>query len=248
MNLTEFFKEHKKAALAFSGGVDSAYLLYAGLQNGCDLHAYYLKSDFQPDFELKDALRLAKELRAELTVIETDVFSCPEIIKNPSNRCYHCKKMIFTALLAAAKKDGYDLLIDGTNASDDASSRPGMRALEELSVRSPLKECELTKDEIRTLSKDAGLFTWEKPAYACLATRIPSGTEITKEKLRLTETSESILSDLGFTDFRIRLHGNTAKIQVPESQIPKIIQYRKEILTKLERYYDSITLDLEGRP
>lgn len=248
MNLTDFFKEHKKAALAFSGGVDSAYLLYAGLQSGCDLHAYYLKSDFQPDFELKDALRLAKELRAELTVVEADIFSCPEIVTNPWNRCYHCKKMIFTALFAAAKKDGYDLLIDGTNASDDASDRPGMRALEELSVRSPLKECGLTKDVIRTLSKDAGLFTWEKPSYACLATRIPSGTEITKEKLYITEHSEAILSGLGFTDFRIRLDGKTAKIQVPESQIPKIIQYRKEILTKLERYYDSITLDLEGRP
>lgn len=156
--------------------------------------------------------------------------------------------MIFTALFAAAKKDGYDLLIDGTNASDDASNRPGMRALEELFVRSPLKECGLTKDEIRKLSRQAGLFTWEKPAYACLATRIPSGTEITKEKLYITEHSEAILSGLGFTDFRIRLDGKTAKIQVPESQIPKIIQNRKEILTKLERYYDSVTLDLEGRP
>ncbi len=247
MNLKEFFSRYPHAALAFSGGVDSAYLLYAGIQYGCDIHAYYVKSAFQPRFELEDALRLVKELVAKLTVLEPDVLSEPMIRQNPANRCYYCKKMIFLSIAEAAKQDGYELLIDGTNASDDADDRPGMRALKELSVRSPLRECGLTKEEIRRLSKEAGLFTWNKPAYACLATRIPTGTEITKEKLFITEHAEKLLSDMGFSDFRIRMSGNDAKIQLKEAQFETLMMHRKEILEKLRPYYRSVTVDLEER-
>jgi len=247
MNLKEFFSIYRHAALAFSGGVDSAYLLSAGIQYGCNIHAYYVKSAFQPRFELEDALRLAKELGATVTVLEPDVLTEPMIMQNPANRCYYCKKMIFSSIMEAAKQDGYELLIDGTNASDDAEDRPGMRALKELSVRSPLRECGLTKEEIRRLSKEAGLFTWNKPAYACLATRIPTGTEITKEKLFITEHAEKILWDMGFSDFRIRMSGNDAKIQLKEEQFEKLIMHRKEILEKLRPYYRSVTVDLEGR-
>ena len=122
-----------------------------------------------------------------------------------------------------------------------------MKAVQELQVRSPLRECGITKSEVRRLSKEAGLFTWEKPAYACLATRIPTGTEITSEKLARTEQAEKILSDMGFTDFRIRLSGNDAKIQVKEEQFEKLLLYRREILEKLKPYYLSITVDLEVR-
>ena len=247
MTLNDFFTEHPSVAPAFSGGVDSSYLLYAGLQSGCDIHAYYVKSDFQPQFELEDALRLVKELDAKMTVLELDVISDPAITANPLNRCYHCKKKIFSKITEAAKSDGYELLIDGTNASDDADDRPGMKALQELSVRSPLRECGITKSEIRKLSKESGLFTWDKPAYACLATRIPTGVTITSEKLYTTEVSEKALSDLGFTDFRIRLSGNDAKIQVREEQLEKLLIYRKEILEKLKPYYTSVTVDLEVR-
>lgn len=247
MNLKEFFKQHTRAALAFSGGVDSAYLLYAALKYGCDIHAYYVKSAFQPQFELEDAYRLAKDLRAKMTVLELDVLSNDLITKNPADRCYYCKKMIFSAIAEAAEADGYELLLDGTNASDDASDRPGMKALKELAVRSPLRECGLTKDEVRRLSQEARLFTWDKPAYACLATRIPAGVEITNEKLYTTEMSEKALSDMGFSDFRIRLLGNDAKIQVREEQLEKLLLYRREILEKLKPYYSSITVDLEVR-
>ena len=247
MNLSDFFRQHQKIALAFSGGVDSAYLLYASLQAGCDVHAYYVKSDFQPQFELEDAKRLAKELGASMTILKLDVLEDSVIISNPSNRCYYCKKKIFTAIKEAAKKDGYDILIDGNNASDDADDRPGMKAVVELSVRSPLRECGLTKSEVRRLSKEAGLFTWDKPAYACLATRIPTGTIITAEKLKSTERSEQLLSSLGFTDFRIRLSGTEAKIQVREEQLEKLLFYRKEILEKLKPYYSAVTVDLEVR-
>lgn len=247
MKLDDFFRQQNSMALAFSGGVDSAYLLYAGLRYGCDIHAYYVKSAFQPQFELDDACRLAKELHANLTVIEADVLSEPAIIENPANRCYYCKKLIFTKIAEAARADGYEVLLDGTNASDDADDRPGMKALEELSVLSPLRECGLTKAEIRKLSREAGLFTWNKPAYACLATRIPTGAQITKEKLLITENAEKLLSDMGFSDFRIRMSGNDAKIQVKEEQLKKLLLYRKEILEKLKPYYHSITVDLEGR-
>ena len=247
MTLQDFFKQNKNVALAFSGGVDSAYLLYAATAAGCDIHAYYVKSAFQPQFELEDAKRLALELVAKMTVLELDVLSDSVITDNPANRCYHCKKKIFGTILEAAKKDGYELLIDGNNASDDASDRPGMKAVQELNVHSPLRECGMTKEKIRRLSKEAGLFTWNKPAYACLATRIPAGEKITAEKLTATELSEKALSDLGFTDFRIRLSGDTAKIQVREEQLDKLLQYRKEILEKLKPYYSAVTADLEVR-
>lgn len=247
MILEDFFKDNQKIALAFSGGVDSSYLLYAGLQTGCDIHAYYVKSAFQPQFELEDAKKLVKELDAKMTILELDVLSESLVVQNPANRCYYCKKKIFSLIKETAQKDGYEILIDGNNASDDADDRPGMKAVQELSVLSPLRECGLTKDEVRTLSKEAGLFTWNKPAYACLATRIPTGIEITADKLHATEVSEKALADLGFSDFRIRLSGNDAKIQVKEEQLEKILLYRKEILEKLKPYYSAVTVDLEVR-
>lgn len=247
MNLQDFFTQHPKLALAFSGGVDSAYLLYASLQAGCDVRAYYVKSPFQPQFELEDAKKLADLLNASLTILELDVFEDPSITANPSNRCYFCKKKILTAIRETAKKDGYFVLMDGNNASDDADDRPGMKAVFELEVRSPLRECGITKAEVRRLSKEAGLFTWNKPAYACLATRIPTGDTITLEKLTATEISEQFLSSLGFYDFRIRLLGSAAKIQVREEQLEKLLLHRKEILEKLKPYYSAVTVDLEVR-
>lgn len=247
MTLSTFFKDHPKAALAFSGGVDSAYLLYAALQNGAEIRAYYVKSAFQPQFELEDAKRLVKELGADMQVIQLDVLSAKEVAANPADRCYYCKKHIFSAIVRAAQADGFPVLMDGTNASDDAGDRPGMRALKELSVRSPLRECGLTKDAIRRLSKEAGLFTWDKPAYACLATRIPAGEAITEEKLRKTELAEKYLFSLGFTDFRVRLLDGCARIQVPEQAMPLLLSRRGEITETLKRHYKSVLLDLEAR-
>lgn len=247
MELKRFFEENPKVALAFSGGVDSVYLLYAALEHGAQVKAYYVKTAFQPQFELEDAIRAAKELDAEMEVLELDVLRHAVIAENPANRCYHCKKQIFGTILAAAARDGFPVLLDGTNASDDASDRPGMKALAELQVRSPLRECGLTKAEIRRWSKEAGLFTHDKPAYACLATRIPTGVAITLEALQRTEAAEEYLKKLGFTDFRIRLMGSAARIQLPESQIPLLLQNRQEILTNLKQSYSAVLLDLEVR-
>lgn len=245
--LQQFFEENPKVAIAFSGGVDSAYLLYAAIRWGADVRAYYVKTSFQPEFEYGDAQALARQLGAEMTTLNLDVLSDPAITENPKNRCYFCKKRIFTAILEQAKKDSYPLVIDGTNASDDVSDRPGMQALTELAVRSPLRECGLTKDEIRKLSKEAGLFTHDKPAYACLATRIPTGTPITAEQLTITERSEAFLRQMGFSDFRIRLLGTAARVQVAQSQLPLLLANREAILNGLKNDYSAILLDLEVR-
>lgn len=247
MNLQEFFTQNRKLALAFSGGVDSAYLLYAAIQYGAKVRAYYVKSAFQPQFELEDAKRMAEETGADMQILKLDVLAHAAITDNPQDRCYHCKKCIFTAIANVAIRDGYPLLIDGTNASDDVRERPGMRALEELSVRSPLRECGLTKEAIRILSKEAGLFTWDKPAYACLATRIPTGECITKEKLDKTEAAENYLSSIGLTDFRVRLFGDAARLQVPEKQLALVLDRRREILCELKKYYHTVLLDMEVR-
>ena len=247
MTLNEFFAAHPKCALGFSGGVDSAYLLYAGVRAGADIRPYYIKTAFQPRFERDDALRLAGELGVEVTVLELDALADPQVAANPAERCYYCKQNLFRALKARAAADGYAVLLDGTNASDDAGDRPGMRALRELSVRSPLRECGLTKPEIRRLSREAGLFTWDKPAYACLATRVPTGERLTLEKLENTERAEDFLFSLGFTDFRVRLSNGAARLQFPENQLPRLLEHRAEILRELKKTYSAVMLDLEVR-
>ena len=247
MTLLAFFKENPKAALGFSGGVDSSYLLYAGVQAGADIHPYYIKTAFQPQFELDDAERLCAQLGVPLTVLELDVLKNEAVTANPPDRCYHCKAALFGALSTRTLADGYTLLLDGTNASDDAGDRPGMRALKELHVCSPLRECGLTKAEIRRLSREAGLFTWDKPAYACLATRIPSGDAITAEKLLATERAEAFLFSLGLTDFRVRNYRGAARLQFPEAQLNAVLAHRAEILQELKKDYPAVLLDLEVR-
>ena len=247
MTLQQFFAQVPKAALAFSGGTDSAFLMWASRQYGCALRAYYIKTAFQPAFELADARRLAEELGVPMTVVELDVLSVPEAAENGPRRCYYCKKALFTRLRQAAAADGYTVLIDGTNASDDAGDRPGMVALRELEVRSPLRECGITKAEVRRLSKEAGLFTWDKPAYACLATRIPTGTAVTAEMLTRVENAESALAGLGFVDFRVRVADGAARLQVTGDQMPMVLEKREEILKALAPDFSAATLDLAPR-
>lgn len=248
MTLTRFWKENPKAAIAFSGGVDSAYLLCSALRSGAEVKAYYAKTAFQPAFELEDAKKLANQLGAEMEILSMDILSVPNVAENPDNRCYYCKKALFTAICSAARRDGFTLILDGTNASDEVSDRPGMQALTELSVRSPLRECGLTKQEIRKLSKEAGLFTHSKPAYACLATRIPTGDTITPEKLSRTEDAETYLHSLGLRDFRVRTLGDTARLQVTKADLEIVLNYRESILSHLKKLYSGVTLDLEVRP
>ena len=247
MTLEQFFLENPRVALAFSGGVDSSYLLYAAVQAGAEVRAYYVKTAFQPEFEYEDAMRLAKQLGAEVTVLRLDALCDPQVAANPANRCYYCKQNIFGSIWRAARADGFSVLLDGTNASDQADDRPGMKALRELKVRSPLREAGLTKAIIREKSRLAGLFTWDKPAYACLATRIPTGETITEEKLTRTEWAESYLMGLGFSDLRVRLLGSCARVQLPKEQQEAFLDRREEILAVLKTRYSGVLLDMEAR-
>ena len=247
MTLEQFFQENPRCALGFSGGVDSAYLLYAGVKAGADIRPYFIKTAFQPAFELADAKKLAEGLGVEVTVLELDALADPRVAANPADRCYFCKQNLFRTLKERAIADGYPVLLDGTNASDEAGDRPGMRALTELSVRSPLRECGLTKAEIRARSREAGLFTWDKPAYACLATRVPAGETITADLLARVEGAEDALFRLGYTDFRVRVFHGAARLQLPRGQMERAVREAESIQAALKPYFTPILLDLEGR-
>lgn len=245
--LKDFFKENPKAALGFSGGVDSSYLLYAGKKAGADIRPYYIKTSFQPEFELEDAKRLCQELSIELKVIDVDILQDEKVAVNPENRCYFCKQGIFNTLIKAAASDGYSLILDGSNASDDPTDRPGFKALRELKVKSPLREAGLTKEMIRDLSKEAGLFTWNKPSYSCLATRIPSGLKISEDILKRIEVGEGFLFSLDFKNFRLRYFHGAARIQFDRTDWERACSKREEVKEGLKEYFKEVFYDTSLR-
>lgn len=248
MKLEDFFRTNHRIAIAYSGGVDSVYLIYAAVNAGADVRAYCVRSAFQPGFETDDAERLAEQIGCSLSFIDVDVLSDEKVVSNPGNRCYYCKQHIMGAITEAAKADGFEVVCDGTNASDDSDDRPGFKALGEFGIKSPLRECGLTKTDIRRLSREAGLPTWDKPAYACLATRIAHGETITAEKLRITEKAEELLHNMGFTDFRVRMRGNSALVQIREDQHVRAISMRESITEALSGMYESVEIDEKPRP
>lgn len=247
MELKDFFKENSRVALAFSGGTDSAFLMYAAKAAGADVHAYYVKTAFQPQVEYDEAVSLAREMDCPLTILTADVLADERIRSNPSNRCYYCKKAIFSKIASAAATDGYDIIIDGTNASDSYDDRPGMKALEEQKVLSPLRICGITKAELRRLSKEAGVRTWDKPSYSCLATRVKAGLEITKECLEKIEAAESVLDRIGFRDYRVRTDGVDARLELTSKDMHLALEQRAEIIGELKKNFDVIAMGLEAR-
>jgi uncharacterized protein len=248
MHLQQYLKKTPRIAVGYSGGVDSSYLLYAAKTAGCDVRAYFIKSQFQPRLELNEAIRFSARHGISLTVDALNILEDPNIAKNPPDRCYYCKNLMLKRVRELARADGYEVLADGTNADDDEADRPGMRALSEQGVLSPLRECGLNKADIRRLSKHAELSTHDKPSYACLATRIPSDTPITVRLLEKIERAEEALHDMGFTDMRVRfIPPGGVKIQLPDSQIATAGAKRAEILAALQPTFNSIVLDLEGR-
>ena len=237
-----------KVVLALSGGVDSSYLLAAAKQCGAEVRPYFVRTAFQPEFELEDARRVCRELGTELTVLEYDILSVPGVAANPPERCYYCKRAIFSLIRAHALSDGCDTLIDGNNASDDASDRPGMRAVKELGVLSPLRICGLTKEDIRARSRELGLFTASKPAYACLATRVSTGTAITAADLRRVERAEDAMRAMGFDDFRVRIaKDGAARLELRPEQMPMAVERRSGIMDALGGDFERVVMDLKGR-
>ena len=253
--LKNFLRErsHQGIALAFSGGVDSSFLLSVL----CELHreepfplkAVMMQTVFLDGSELTDALDFTQECGAELQVFQFDPLSLPTIKNNPPDRCYHCKHRIFSEFLDYARKNGYGVLMDGTNGDDLGVYRPGRRALHELGVVSPLAELGFTKAEIRKLCAERGLKCAVRPSRPCLATRFEYGTELTPELVERTGEGEKLLRNIlpENTDIRLRVQKNIARIEVPPAVMEPLLRERVKIIDGLKQLgFEFITLDLEG--
>ncbi len=241
-----------KVAVAFSGGVDSTFLLRVakdtlGRRN---VLAVTATSETYPSSELKEAKVLAKAMGVRHIIIKTKEFKDPRFIKNPPQRCYYCKKELFSEIKKIAKREGFGYIVDASNYDDRKDFRPGSRAAKEKNVISPLKEARLSKKEIRGLSKKFGLSTWDKPSYACLASRIPYYETITREKLKTIEKAESILRGrFGFSQLRVRCHGRIARIEVMPKEIRKF--FKGQVASDIAKCFQNlgfkyVTVDLQG--
>ena len=247
--LKSLLVSYGRVAVGFSGGVDSTFLLWSALEAlGSDnVLAIIADTPTLPRFEFVSALQCAEQLGAYTLVVKPNELEDPAYVANPPDRCYLCKRRIFGMIKDAANEQGFDVVLDGANIDDAADHRPGQRAAHELGVKSPLAEAGLTKAEIRAASAEAGLPTAQRPSNACLATRIPSGTPITRELLSCIERAEKGLHELGFAQCRVRHHGDVARIEIPSCDIEEAVRKRLAITEALKTAgYRFVALDLEG--
>ena len=242
-------REIGSAAVAFSSGVDSTFLLRVAHEElGDRAVAVTVRSPLIPPHELDDAAAFCRQEGIRHEVIDFDALSAPAVVANPPDRCYHCKKEVFGLILAFARGAGLAAVLEGSNLDDDGDYRPGRRAIRELGVRSPLHEAGLTKEEIRVLSREMGLPTWSKPSFACLASRFPYGERLTVAALERVERAERWLrEELGLTQLRVRSHGDLARIEVPPDDIPRLAARAAEIAAAFKGLgFAYVTLDLQG--
>ena len=236
--------------VAYSGGVDSAYLaLIATRVLGPRALCITADSPSYPDRHRRLALRVAETCGLNHEIIKTDELSRPEYRSNPANRCYYCKHELYTHLTAIARERGIAAVADGSNADDRADYRPGRQAAREFGVISPLDDADLTKAEIRVLSHRAGLPTWDEPASACLSSRIPYFNEVTERKLRLIERAEAALRDLGFRVCRVRHHDATARVEIGAEELPRAVEpHMAALIDRALRAlgYEEVTIDPRG--
>lgn len=243
--------EMEQVVIAFSGGVDSTFLLKVASDClGQDkVIALTATSPTYPDFEFQQACELAEEIGVEQIVIESNELEIPGFADNPPRRCYHCKYELFSLCLEQAKKRGFTMVLDGSNLDDMGDYRPGRDAVKELQIRSPLLEAGLGKDDIRTLSRELGLKTWDKQAFACLSSRFPYGTKITVERLRQIDSCETFLRENGFRNYRVRYHAEIARIEVAPEELDRFLagELRTRLVAAFKQAgFTFVTLDLEG--
>ena len=248
--LLDYFSKLGNAAIAYSSGVDSTFMLYAANEAlpGAVMAVTAASNSF-PARERVEAIDYCKELGIKHVVVETDELTLPGFTSNPPERCYICKKHLFSLLIDAANEAGISNVCEGSNLDDLGDYRPGLVAIKELGVKSPLREIGFTKAEIREISKHLGLPTYKKPSFACLATRFPYGELITADKLKMVEMAEDLLMDMGFEQVRVRIHGDIARIEIMPSDFIRFLSddIRITVNNKLKEYgFNYVSLDLQG--
>ncbi len=249
-NLKNYLKGLGSAAVAFSGGVDSTFLLKMAQDAlGNQVMAVTASSCSFPERELNEAKAFCEKEGIRYVVCASEELDIEGFSHNPPNRCYLCKRELFEKIGRIAAENGIAHVLEGSNLDDEGDYRPGLQAVEELGVLSPLRFCGLTKEDIRVLSRSMGLPTWDKPSFACLSSRFAYGELITREKLTMVDQAEQLLLDLGFHQVRVRIHGEIARIEVEPGEFGKIMKenVREEIYQKFQSYgFSYVTLDLWG--
>lgn len=246
--LKEYLKSLNTTAIAFSSGVDSTFLLKTAHEVlGEGVIALTAKSSIFPERELDEAIEFCKKEHIEHVILDFEPLQIEEFYVNPANRCYVCKKNLYKQFIKIAREHKIEHILEGSNIDDERDYRPGMQAVRELGIKSPLQTVQLTKDEIRILSQQMNLHAWEKPSYACLASRFVYGEHITEEKLKMVEKAEQLLFESGFKQMRVRIHENIARIEVMPEEFEKLMQLREKIVSGLKKYgFNYITMDLTG--
>ena len=247
--LINTIKGYESVAIAFSGGVDSTLLLKVAHDTlGDNCIALTAKSESFPERERRETVDFCEQEGIKRVEIESEELDIPGFSHNPKNRCYICKKELFTKLLNMAEKEGMKCVAEGSNLDDNGDYRPGLQAIDELGIKSPLREAHLTKAEIRELSKLMSLPTWDKPSFACLASRFVYGEEITRKKLSMVDRAELLLLNMGFKQVRVRIHGESlARIEVPKADLEKLLNNREVIVNEFRKLgFIYVTMDMTG--
>lgn len=248
--LLQILYDLKSCLVSYSGGVDSTFLLFASYEVlGDRTSGVLIDTPFLPKSEKSIALKTASQLKLPLIVQEVNLLQHPSIAQNSPNRCYFCKKVLFETIQGITNQKNYQFIIEGSNIDDLSDFRPGRKAIQEMRVKSPLVDAGFTKEEIRQISKEKNIPTWNKPSYSCLATRIPFGIPLSSEYLNRIEKAECFINELGFEQLRVRDHYPVARIEIPLSinDLTRILDYRHQIVEKLKSLgYQWVTLDLAG--